>query len=362
MHTLQRSRYLNSTKTLSALLNYGVIPIVNENDTVSVSEIKFGDNDTLSAITASMVQADYLFLLTDVDCLYTENPRRFPDTAKPVRIVRDIEKLREMVSTATLGSNLGTGGMETKLIAAELATGAGVATVITHGQRPSSILEIVTNETHIEDAEEESQTQANDEQYNRETPLHTIFVPKNVPLSDRRWWVAHGLKPRGRIIIDEGAYRAIARPSSTSASTSTPGVLRRSNSASGSSGNGGRLLPAGVIAVEGTFAAGQAVTVVVQKKKKRRAKPEQDTAPDEAAPRGRPQPSAPSALAMSSSILSEASQSLSTPEQSRPSSPVQAAHTDEDDIWDSEEEQIEFGRGLANYNSSEIDKIKRHKR
>lgn len=91
----QRSRYINATKTLASLLAMGVVPIVNENDTISVQEIQFGDNDTLSAIAAGMVMADYLFLLTDVDCLYTENPRKNP-AAKRVKIVRDIEAVREI--------------------------------------------------------------------------------------------------------------------------------------------------------------------------------------------------------------------------------------------------------------------------
>ncbi|ORY72556.1 Aspartate/glutamate/uridylate kinase, partial [Leucosporidium creatinivorum] len=141
-----RSRYLNATTTLSTLLSLGVIPIINENDTISVSEIlhinKFGDNDTLSAIAAGMCGADYLFLLTDVEGLYEDNPRKVPG-ARLVTKVRDIEEVRKMVSTATLGSSLGTGGMETKLIAAELATAAGCATVITLGSDPSRLLSIV---------------------------------------------------------------------------------------------------------------------------------------------------------------------------------------------------------------------------
>lgn len=212
-----------------------MIPIVNENDTVSVSEIKFGDNDTLSAITASMVSANYLFLLTDVDCLYTDNPRRFPETAKKVRMVRDIEKIRELVSTSTMGSNLGTGGMETKIIAAELAINAGVTTVITHGKKPDNILNIVnshvTLDNSIYDAEDENNgvmmeaREKQDREYEESTPLHTVFLPEPNPLPDKRWWVLHGLKPRGRIIIDEGAYRAIARSTvnaSSSSSSSTP--------------------------------------------------------------------------------------------------------------------------------------------
>lgn len=377
----QRSRYLNSTKTLAALLAYGVIPIVNENDTVSVSEIKFGDNDTLSAITAAMVEADYLFLLTDVDCLYTENPRRFPETARPVQVVRDIESVKEIVSTATLGSSLGTGGMETKLIAAELATGAGVATVITHGTKPSSILDIVNQPADL-----------TDEQYIAKTPLHTIFLPKESPLSDRRWWVLHGLKPRGRIIIDEGAYRAIARSSSSSSAISTPTtasanangkplaqssesiITNRSSTDSPSrmppsSGNGGRLLPAGVIAVEGKFASGQAVTVVVQKRARHRRRLHSSQHHHHQNDKERK----PLTTLSNSQTLDG---TATSPEQSRPASPASRrrgshhhghdtdgeGHDDDEDEDDAVEEQIEFGRGLANYNSDAIDKIKGLKR
>ncbi|KAJ2488641.1 Glutamate 5-kinase, partial [Coemansia sp. RSA 2052] len=125
-----------------ALLEMNVVPIVNENDTVSLGEIRFGDNDTLSAITAGMVHADYLFLLTDVDCLYTDNPRRNPN-AKPVTNVADIKALRDAVDVSSAGSAVGTGGMATKLIAAELATAAGVTTVITRGSTPQKVIDII---------------------------------------------------------------------------------------------------------------------------------------------------------------------------------------------------------------------------
>ncbi|KAK6348261.1 hypothetical protein TWF718_006068 [Orbilia javanica] len=118
----------------------GVVPIVNENDTLAVSEIKFGDNDTLSGITAGMVNADYLFLMTDVDCLYDKNPRLHPD-AKPIMVVDDVSSLQADVSTA--GSAVGTGGMATKLIAAKLATSAGVTTIITRSSVPGNIFHIV---------------------------------------------------------------------------------------------------------------------------------------------------------------------------------------------------------------------------
>lgn len=135
-----RTRYQNAQKTIFQLFEMGVIPIVNENDTLSVSEIKFGDNDTLSAITANMVHADYLFLMTDVDCLYDKNPRLHPD-AKPIEVVNDISALD--VDVSSKGSSLGTGGMSTKIVAARLATSAGCMTVITRSSKPENIFEIV---------------------------------------------------------------------------------------------------------------------------------------------------------------------------------------------------------------------------
>ncbi|RVD85667.1 uncharacterized protein DFL_003979 [Arthrobotrys flagrans] len=137
---VDRQQYINAANTFSELLSMGVIPIVNENDTLAVSEIKFGDNDTLSGITAGMVNADYLFLMTDVDCLYDKNPRLHPD-AKPIMVVDDVSSLRADVSTA--GSAVGTGGMATKLIAAKLATSAGVTTIITRSSVPGNIFHIV---------------------------------------------------------------------------------------------------------------------------------------------------------------------------------------------------------------------------
>ncbi|KAF3938215.1 hypothetical protein ABW19_dt0203883 [Dactylella cylindrospora] len=137
---VDRTQYLNAANTFAELLNMNVVPIVNENDTLAVSEIKFGDNDTLSGITAGMVNADYLFLMTDVDCLYDKNPRSHPD-AMPIMVVDDVASLQADVSTP--GSAVGTGGMATKLVAAKLATSAGVTTIITRSNVPGNILEIV---------------------------------------------------------------------------------------------------------------------------------------------------------------------------------------------------------------------------
>ncbi|RSH94858.1 hypothetical protein EHS25_004664 [Saitozyma podzolica] len=238
MDISDRTRYLNAQNTFSELLHMGVVPIVNENDTVSVSEIKFGDNDTLSAISSAIVHADYLFLLTDVECLYTDNPRNNPD-AKPVRVVRDVEQIRQQVSTATLGTSLGTGGMSTKLIAADLATAGGTTTVIMHSENVRDIFSIVDGGVGPTREVPESETQDL-----LQGPLCTRFLRRETALKDRKWWIAHGLHSAGTVVIDEGACRAIKRKES-----------------------GSRLLPAGVVRVDGPFASHQAVRLVVRRRK-----------------------------------------------------------------------------------------------
>lgn len=243
---------------MSELLNMGVIPIVNENDTLAVSEIKFGDNDTLSAITAAMVSADYLFLMTDVDCLFTDNPRTHPD-AKPIEVVADISKLEADISGP--GSSVGTGGMFTKIIAAKLATSAGVTTIITRGSAPSNIPKIVSalgtpNSSVICSGKGQSESRASltDNALamatslpinecaanNSRIPLHTRFLAYETPVRDRHIWLLHGLHTDGKIFVDAGAHRA----------------LTRSNKAG--------LLPAGILAVEGNFGSHQAVSIHVR--------------------------------------------------------------------------------------------------
>ncbi|KAK0622857.1 glutamate 5-kinase [Immersiella caudata] len=259
-----RSRYLNAQNTIHELLDMGVIPIVNENDTLAVSEIKFGDNDTLSAITAAMVHADVLFLMTDVDCLYDKNPRTNPD-AQPIEVVEDIGQLVADVSQA--GSSLGTGGMSTKIVAARLATSAGVTTVITRSSNPGNIVKIVK---HIQasrspaslatqaNAEEQGGASTTEDPLSTSTasladltvsiPLHTRFLPSPHPVRDRYFWILHGLRPHGTIYIDAGAHRALT-------------------------GRAG-LLPVGVVDVEGTFAQQEAVRICVVEK--RRTTPAED--------------------------------------------------------------------------------------
>ncbi|CAG9971867.1 unnamed protein product [Clonostachys byssicola] len=245
----KRTRYLNAQNTVNELLDQGVIPIVNENDTVAVSEIKFGDNDTLSAITAAMIHADLLFLMTDVDCLYDKNPRTNPD-ARPIEVVEDISEIQADVSSA--GSSLGTGGMSTKIIAARLGTSAGVTVIITRSSNPGNILNIVnylqtssgpstpdeSSALSIVSSSTSLNLMAQSQVVNPDVPpLHTRFLPSSDPIRDRYFWLLHTVTPHGTIYIDQGAHRALL-------------------------GKAG-LLPVGIVDVEGNFAQHDAVRLVV---------------------------------------------------------------------------------------------------
>ncbi|KAL9092066.1 MAG: hypothetical protein Q9159_001065 [Coniocarpon cinnabarinum] len=250
-----RAQYLNAQNTFMELLDMGVIPIVNENDTVAVAEIldKFGDNDTLSAITAGMVSADYLFLMTDVDALYDKNPRKFLD-AKPIEVVEDIAKLE--ADTSSAGSSLGTGGMSTKIIAARLAIAAGVTTVITKSSKPGNVLGIVKYleekkaqqrfwgpETDGAPIEGQSSIPTTPGLMVEESaPIHTRFLPLDNPIGDRHFWLLHGLRPHGTVYIDPGATKAL---------TAKAG-----------------LLPAGIVDVDGAFAQQECVRLVEVPKRK----------------------------------------------------------------------------------------------
>ncbi|KAI3407003.2 PRO1 [Candida oxycetoniae] len=217
------TQYKNAQNTLNELLDLGVIPIVNENDTLSVSEIKFGDNDTLSAITAGMIHADYLFLMTDVECLYTDNPKLNPQ-AKPILVVDNVDDLNVDTTTSSgnaaagggAGSSVGTGGMTTKLIAAGLATNVGVTTIITLSSQPHYILDIVA---HIQSQPEELDVEQQQAILQKDIekkliPLHTRFLSLSSDSkirSDKRFWILHGLKTKGALIIDEGCHTALTR-------------------------------------------------------------------------------------------------------------------------------------------------------
>lgn len=232
------TQYKNAQNTISELLAMGVVPIVNENDTLSVSEIKFGDNDTLSAITAAIIGADYLFLLTDVDCLYTDDPRSNPD-ASPILVVPDLSQGLPGVNTDSgSGSDVGTGGMKTKLIAAELATNAGVHTIIMKSDSPENISKIVLymqkrDEIVLDLTDDLSKLQLSELKSLQENdvPMHTRFIANDNQhhLKNREFWMLHGLVSQGAVIIDAGAYKALTRK------------------------NKAGLLPAGIIDVEGSF-------------------------------------------------------------------------------------------------------------
>jgi len=209
---MERNSYVNASNTFQSLFELGVIPIVNENDTVAIEELKFGDNDTLSALVASLIQANWLFILTDVDRLYSADPRTVPD-AKPITLVNINEFAELQVNAGNSGSQWGTGGMATKLSAARIATSAGVRTVITQGQYPQNILKILQGEL-----------------------LGTQFEPQLSTENARKRWIAHGLLPMGKLYLDEGAVKAICD-------------------------QGKSLLAAGIIEIEGDFSASDAVQI-----------------------------------------------------------------------------------------------------
>ncbi|QEY31652.1 glutamate 5-kinase [Synechococcus sp. RSCCF101] len=180
-----RRRYLKASRTLEQLLDWGVVPIVNENDTVAIDELRFGDNDTLSALVAVAVGATELILLTDVDRLYTGDPRQQSD-ARPIDEVRTRAELDALWTAAGAPSRWGTGGMTTKLAAARIATASGVRVRLADGRDPAVLTALLHGE-----------------------PSGTLFHPCPRPYGDRKSWLAHALHPEGVLAIDAGAERAL---------------------------------------------------------------------------------------------------------------------------------------------------------
>jgi glutamate 5-kinase len=206
-----RRRWLNARATVDTLLSFGVIPVINENDTVVTEEIRYGDNDRLAARVAQMIGADVLVLLSDVDGLYTADPRRDPEARHLPRIERLTPEIEAMAGGANAAAGVGTGGMATKLTAARIAQSAGCATVITLGARPSPLAAL------------EAGARA------------TVIEPSLTPAAAYKSWIAGALAPAGTLIVDAGAAAALRR--------------------------GKSLLAAGVRAVEGRFDKGDAVVV-----------------------------------------------------------------------------------------------------
>jgi glutamate 5-kinase len=205
-----RRRYLNARLALSELLARGAVPIINENDTVSVDEIKFGDNDRLAALCTSLVEADALVILTDVDGLYDGDPRA---GATLIPEVRDIDKEAVGVAGGS-GGTIGTGGMASKVEAARIAGRFGVVTLVASGRREHPVTSLIDG--------------AGD---------GTIFLPSVTRLQSRKHWIAYALKPAGSIIVDAGARRALVDGKKS-------------------------LLPSGIKRVGGRFGAGDAVSIV----------------------------------------------------------------------------------------------------
>ncbi|GGM92424.1 glutamate 5-kinase [Thermus composti] len=204
-----RERYLNAKATLKALLELGVVPVVNENDTVAFQEIRFGDNDQLSARVAALVEAGLLVLLSDVDALYEEDPKRNPE-AKPILEVADPGSV---LSHAGEGNPLGSGGMRSKILAARLAGRVGIPTLLLPGRRPGVLLEALGG-----------------------APLGTYFHAKRRYRGEKAW--LYGLlRPKGELVLDQGAVLALRK-------------------------RGASLLPAGIKEVRGRFGRGEAVRLL----------------------------------------------------------------------------------------------------
>jgi glutamate 5-kinase len=206
-----RNRYLNARDTLQALLEYRIVPIINENDAVATAEIKVGNNDNLSALVALLAEADVLLLLTDQAGLFTADPRTNPE-AQLIPEIRTIDETVYKLAGDSV-SGLGIGGMSTKLQAANVARRAGVDVVIAAGREPDVITRIVNGE-----------------------PQGTRFLALDTPLDNRKRWILAGPSPSGRLVVDTGAARALRE-------------------------HGGSLLPSGIVAVEGDFERGDTVLI-----------------------------------------------------------------------------------------------------
>lgn len=207
-----RRRYLNARNTIFTLLSWGIIPIINENDTVVIDEIKFGDNDNLSAMVANMTESKLLAILTDIDGLYDDDPRK----NKNARLIPFVNKIgsSHFQSANSVPGALGTGGMASKIAAARKATLKGIPVIITNGYTKNIIRKIMKGEE-----------------------TGTLFLPQTKAVCGRKHWIAFTRAIKGKIIIDDGAVKALIK-------------------------NGKSLLPSGVIGVSGRFNRGDSVQIV----------------------------------------------------------------------------------------------------
>lgn len=204
-----RDRYLNVRNALFTMFDWQVLPIINENDTVSVNELRFGDNDTLGAMTTNMIDADLFVCLTDVDGLYTGNPAVDP-TARMVTTVATVDAEVEAMAGHVSGA-LGTGGMRSKIMAARMVSVRGGSSFIGHGRQPGTLRRLFAGE-----------------------PVGTFFLPQQEKLHSRKHWIAYTLRPKGFLVLDDGACQAVT-------------------------GGGKSLLPSGILETRGNFQIGDPV-------------------------------------------------------------------------------------------------------
>lgn len=212
-----RLRYINAKNTLFTLMSYGVIPLINENDPIAVDEIKFGDNDMLAALAAGLVEADMLVILSDVDGLYSKDPKK--SDARIIKNVKEITADIEKLAGGS-GSAVGTGGMYSKLLAARQASDHGIPVVIMSGKKRGLLEKMIGGKR-----------------------VGTYFQPRKQRLSSRKGWIAYGVRSKGAICIDNGAARALTEM-------------------------GRSLLPSGITHIDGQFEVGDYVKCVNQDGKK----------------------------------------------------------------------------------------------
>ena len=212
-----RNRYLNVRNTILTLLDWNIIPIINENDTVSVEELRFGDNDTLGALITNLIEADLFICLTDVDGLYTGNPNE-DSGAKPVYTVAKVDKKVKAMAENVVGA-LGTGGMQSKIQAAHMVSARGGSSFIGSGRTKEILKKLFACEA-----------------------VGTFFLPQAEKMQSRKHWIAFVLRPKGDVVLDQGACKALVK-------------------------GGKSLLPSGILEVRGNFKVGAPVQCLDEKGK-----------------------------------------------------------------------------------------------
>ncbi len=210
-----RNRYLNVRNTILTLLEWKIIPIINENDTVSVEELRFGDNDTLGALITNVIEADLFICLTDVDGLYTGNPHENP-AARPVCTVAKVDKNVEAMAGNVVGA-LGTGGMQSKIQAARMVSARGGCSFIGSGREQDIIQQLFAFRS-----------------------VGTFFLPQAEKMQSRKHWIAYVLRPKGELVLDKGACKALIK-------------------------GGKSLLPSGILEIRGNFKVGAPVQCLDEK-------------------------------------------------------------------------------------------------